>query len=316
MFAHNDSLRVRITRRCNLSCGFCHEEGGDTAAEITMDQISRTLEFARRHGFRKFHLTGGEPTLHSGIVEIVRAITESDFSCGLTTNGQFEPGLLSELKDAGITSVNFSIHTVDPAAWAQIQQHTDLMRSERQIARAISNIKASVSLGIRTKANIVVGHDPFTAVDVVEALRGTGVEFRLLNALGSNESLISISFLLAHYEARMTSEMHVMGSSQYRTTYDSTVGDLVVKEIHQYRELTVCKGCKENCHEGFYGIRIVPLSGDVFARLCIHRTCDSTLMPLERFESSPQLAAIIASGGLRGVHDVRNSTTGLSLCRA
>lgn len=294
----NDSLRLRITPHCNLNCVFCHEEGGDASTMITMDQVKSTMEFARRNGFRKIHLTGGEPTLHPSIVEIVRTVAEADFLCGLTTNGQFKTELLTELKAAEITSINFSVHTVDPEAWAKVQQHTDLARAEREIARAIRNMMTSVSLGIRTKANIVVGDDPTLAMGVVDALQGSGVEFRLLNVLGSNESLISISCLLAHYGAKMTSEMRVMGSSQYRATHSSKVGDLVVKEIHQHRDPTVCKGCKEDCQEGFYGIRIIPMDDDIYSRLCIHRTCDLTWMTLQQFETSPQLAAIVGSGGL------------------
>lgn len=316
----NDSLRVRVTPYCNLKCGFCHDEGGDESCQVKLDQIVEVTEFARKHGFAKFHLTGGEPTLHPDIIDIVHIITGAGYPCGITTNGQFQPKLLSELKEAGVTSINFSIHTVETAAWAQVQQHADTKKAEAQIARATANVRESVSLGIRTKVNIVVGEDPDLAIGVIEELRGSGVEYRLLNVLGSNDSLISISHILTHYSAEMEEEMRVMGSSQYRATYTSTVGNLVVKEIHQHRELTVCKGCKENCQEGFYGIRIIPMEDLLYARLCVHRTSGTTFMPLKQFETSPQLVATKASGGLNDEHKEvyfgKNHTTSTSVCGA
>ncbi len=320
MNAANDSLRVRVTPYCNLNCDFCHEEGGDASCPISLSQVVEITKFAHEHGFNKFHLTGGEPSCHPELVGIVRIITGAGFPCGITTNGQFRSSLLAELRDAGVTSLNFSIHTVDPAAWAQVQQHSDTRKAAAQISRAIENMKQSVALGIRTKVNIVVGEDAAQAIGVIEALRGSGVEIRLLSLLGSNDSLINLDYLLGHYEAEIVDEMRVLDSSQYRSTYNSTAGVLVVKNIHPHRELAVCKGCKENCLEGFYGVRLIPMEEDILVRLCIHRTCENTLMSLSAFAEGPQLSALKSRGGLNCNHQEVShegyNLTGARICSA
>jgi molybdenum cofactor biosynthesis enzyme MoaA len=221
----------------------------------------------------------------------------------MTTNGQFRPELLPELKEAGITSLNFSIHTIDPAAWSQIQQDQDLDKSKKQIARALSNVRLSVSVGIKTKVNIAVGDNSQQTIDLIDELRGSGVEIRLLSMLGMDKSLVSICEILSHYDARRIAETRIMGSSQYRMTYESTVGAIVVKDIFQYREITVCKGCTEKCEEGFYGIRLIPMGDQMYARLCVHKSTDRTMMSLADLRTSIQLAAIKESSGLNATNE-------------
>ncbi|MGD8373817.1 MAG: radical SAM protein [Candidatus Woesebacteria bacterium] len=296
--AVNSALRVRVTPMCNMSCVFCHEEGGDRSALLSTSQTTELAEFAREHSFTKFHLTGGEPTLHPELSSLVRVISDAGFPCNLTTNGQFRSTLLWRLRDACVGSMNFSIHTVDPAAWSKLQHRGSLRVAEMQIARASTNIQEAVLLGIKTKVNIVVGDNPTLAVGVVEHFRNSGVDFRLLNVLGSEQSLASIDQVLKHYSAKVVAETQILGSSQFRTSYSSSVGDLVVKQIRDYREPSVCAGCKTKCDEGFYGVRIVPMQGRLYARLCLHHTSESTLLPLAVFRRSPQLAAIKKQSGL------------------
>jgi cyclic pyranopterin phosphate synthase len=67
-------------------------------------------------GFRKFRLTGGEPLLRPGIVDLVGAIAalpETE-DLALTTNGFFLAGMAQELYDAGLRRINISLDSLNP----------------------------------------------------------------------------------------------------------------------------------------------------------------------------------------------------------
>ncbi len=298
MIQINDALRIKVVRSCNLKCSFCHEEGCDKSSIITLQQVDDVLSFAQEFGYTKFHLTGGEPTLHPNLKAIVQKITDLGYPCGLTSNGQFDGKTLEDLKDASLTSINISLHTVDAVEWAKVQEDEDLAKAQNQIDRALENILKALELGIRTKVNIVVSENYETAIAVIERLAGTGAEIRLLNQLDSNASLIGISSILEHYEACEVDEVKIMGSSQTKTMYTSRIGRFVVKTIAQHRDSTICTGCKENCMEGFYGIRVIPFIDDIQARLCVQVTNSRTMQALDSFRTSPQFRSIRRTGGL------------------
>src|SRR5688572_8179155 len=74
-------LRVSVTDRCNYRCSYCMpEELGDQlvfqprASLLTFEELERIIRVFARLGVRKVRLTGGEPTVRKGIVELVRRI--------------------------------------------------------------------------------------------------------------------------------------------------------------------------------------------------------------------------------------------------
>src|SRR5580693_7167045 len=88
-------LRISITDRCNYRCVYCMPEEGvrwlPKSDILTFEQIADVVRAAVDvHGIRRFKLTGGEPTVRPGLVELVRMIAEmpgvEDLS--MTTNGQ------------------------------------------------------------------------------------------------------------------------------------------------------------------------------------------------------------------------------------
>ncbi len=123
-----DYLRFSLTDHCNLRCVYCMPETGLrflpapdllTAAEI--EQVARA---AVSVGFRKFRLTGGEPTLRADLVEIVTRLARvpgvGDLS--MTTNAILLPRLAGELRAAGLRRVNVHLDSLDPARVAQVMR--------------------------------------------------------------------------------------------------------------------------------------------------------------------------------------------------
>ena len=72
-----DYMRISITDRCNLRCKYCMPgdiETTDMANLLTYEEIVKVTETAVSLGIRHVRLTGGEPLVRRGCVELVKKI--------------------------------------------------------------------------------------------------------------------------------------------------------------------------------------------------------------------------------------------------
>src|SRR4051794_17071519 len=105
-------LRISITDRCNYRCVYCRTgNGGVGFPELRIHDYLRIARVFATLGIRKVRLTGGEPLLRSGLVELVselgtlRTIDCKPLDLAITTNGHLLSKLAQELKDAGLSRV-------------------------------------------------------------------------------------------------------------------------------------------------------------------------------------------------------------------
>ena len=102
---------LEVTDACNLACEGCYRPHEDN--HKTLDEIAEELAVFRSH--RKsdcMSLAGGDPLVHPQIVEIVRMVREGGWKPILNTNGlALGPGLLAQLKEAGVAGFTFHIDT-------------------------------------------------------------------------------------------------------------------------------------------------------------------------------------------------------------
>lgn len=123
-----DYLRISLIDRCNFQCVYCMPEGADLEYALrehwlTHDEILQLLvEVFIPLGFTRFRLTGGEPLLRPGIVELVGAIANlpqtQDLS--LTTNGFRLAKLAQPLHNAGLNRINISLDSLNPDTFHKI----------------------------------------------------------------------------------------------------------------------------------------------------------------------------------------------------
>lgn len=123
-----DYLRISLIDHCNFRCQYCMPEGAEldyilrqqllTHAEL----LTLIQEIFIPVGFTRFRLTGGEPLLRPGVVELVRAIASlpqtQDLS--MTTNGFLLAKMATELYAAGLRRINISLDSLDPETFDQI----------------------------------------------------------------------------------------------------------------------------------------------------------------------------------------------------
>ena len=148
-------LRISLTDRCNLRCVYCMpEEGVEWRSHddiLRIEEIVRFVEVAARNGIRKVRLTGGEPLVRRGVVDLIEDISaiEGIEDISLTTNGILLPRMADELKDAGLTRVNISLDTLDPVKFAQVTRRG-------RLEDTLAGIDAALDVGFHpVKVNCV-----------------------------------------------------------------------------------------------------------------------------------------------------------------
>ena len=122
-----DYLRISITDHCNLNCSYCAPFGGRmklTHAEIlSYEEICRLTQAAVQAGISKVRITGGEPLMRKGVVELCRLLSsiEGMESLTVTTNGVRLRELAPQLHDAGVQRINVSLDTLRPERFRKIR---------------------------------------------------------------------------------------------------------------------------------------------------------------------------------------------------
>ena len=117
-------LRLSVTDLCSLRCRYCMpEEGVPKRDRVDICSVEELTDMARAAvdcGVRKIRLTGGEPLVRQGILDICRriaAIPALEELC-LTTNGTALPQLAGPLREAGVDRLNVSLDTLRPDRYA------------------------------------------------------------------------------------------------------------------------------------------------------------------------------------------------------
>jgi cyclic pyranopterin phosphate synthase len=120
-------LRVSITDRCNYKCVYCRTgEVGAQYPELAIEEYLRLIRRFVALGITKVRLTGGEPLLRRGLIELVselkslHTLTGEPLDLALTTNGHLLEDLAAPLKAAGLDRVTVSMDAVDAPTFERI----------------------------------------------------------------------------------------------------------------------------------------------------------------------------------------------------
>jgi GTP 3',8-cyclase len=125
-----DYLRISVTDRCNLRCVYCMPETGVENLEhkeiLTYKEILSVVKVASQLGIRKIKITGGEPLVRKGIVNLIRRIKDVDGieEVTMTTNGVLLGDMAEKLLEAGLDRVNVSLDTLNSTSFNKITRRT------------------------------------------------------------------------------------------------------------------------------------------------------------------------------------------------
>lgn len=149
-------LRVSVTDRCNFRCVYCMPLAGlpwlARESLLTDDEIVQVVRELAPLGLRRVRLTGGEPTLRPGLVELVARLREAAVldDLSLSTNGTRLAPMAAELRRAGLDRVNVSVDSLHPARVAELARR-------REPFDPIAALEAAQAAGLAPiKVNVVV----------------------------------------------------------------------------------------------------------------------------------------------------------------
>lgn len=329
----DSTLRIKVTDICGHACVFCHNEGtlvNDAQAKhrvsiflppqgtlpssnesssfrgfkVEQIQVDSTFESEIKRSVTTFgtdevHLTGGEPTKHEKLTDIIQLLTNMGLKVKMTSNGETGGGIYKRLAEAGLVSVNMSIFGSTPEEYAATQPaEYGIKWAKKKLAYSKQAIYAAKENGVDVKSNCVMSEekDAERIMRLIERANEEGFDLRILNDLGNGQkSIAAIYNLLARIGAVPTLRNIVIGSSGASTNFTLPSGqEIGYKQIRKERLAHLCNGCKldasGNCEEGFYGLRLYKKEGDVFdgnsymIGACIQRM--DLALPSDEFYSS------------------------------
>jgi cyclic pyranopterin phosphate synthase len=152
-------LRISLTDRCNFRCLYCMPAIGmkfqPREEHLADEELLRLIGLFAKTGVTKIRLTGGEPTIRRGLVDLVRGIKSFPgiTEVSMTTNALLLGRLADDLAAAGLDRVNVSIDTLDPDRFK-------VMTRGGRLDLVWQGIEAADAAGLRPiKLNTVVVKD-------------------------------------------------------------------------------------------------------------------------------------------------------------
>lgn len=149
-------LRLSVTDRCNLRCRYCMPAEGTCKREhremMAYEEIEESVRAAAELGITKLRVTGGEPLVRKGIVDLCGRLSmvPGIGELCMTTNGTLLKQYAPELKCAGVKRLNISLDTLRPERYAYITRIGTL-------ADALEGLETALATGFeRIKINTVL----------------------------------------------------------------------------------------------------------------------------------------------------------------
>ena len=195
-----DYIRISITDRCNLRCKYCMPDGIEFLPMkeiLTLEEIVEVCKIGAELGIYKVKITGGEPLVRKGCVELIRMIKEipNMKQVTLTTNGVLLKKYAKDLYESGIDGINVSLDTLDREKYCEItgfDRLSDVLEGMREVKKYEIPLKINAVLRKDATEN-----DYF---ELVELARNEKINVRFIEMMpigyGKNTETISGNELL------------------------------------------------------------------------------------------------------------------------
>lgn len=187
-------LRISVTDRCNLRCHYCMPAEGVSLKKhdeiLSFEEIVELVKYGVDNGVTKVRLTGGEPLVRKGIVDLVKQLSAISGleEVSMTTNGVLLKQCAQQLKDAGLKRVNISLDSVRPDDFAKITGGGD-------IQDVFDGVDAALVAKLHPiKLNCVVwkSSDEMNAKEVKEYANSKGIKVRFIHQMNLKTGEFSV----------------------------------------------------------------------------------------------------------------------------
>ena len=148
-------LRISVTDLCNLRCKYCMPESGVESLchsdILTLEEIVEIVKVAAKNGIKKIRLTGGEPLVRRGFINLCKEISKIDEieDIAITTNGVNLKNMADDLFENKVRRLNFSLDTLVKEKYNDITRRNDFDKTMESLFYAIEK-------GFKVKLNVVL----------------------------------------------------------------------------------------------------------------------------------------------------------------
>jgi len=123
-----------LTTQCNCRCMMC-DIYKKPPKFISMKNAMKVLDFLSQNKFLVVYFTGGEPTLHPNLVDIVRYANNLGLVTAMTTNGTASRDIIVRLKESGLFLLSVSLDHWDADLCEKIRGHKDIKTKQEEAIR-------------------------------------------------------------------------------------------------------------------------------------------------------------------------------------
>lgn len=182
-------LRISVTDLCNLRCKYCMPESGVKSLchsdILSIEEIVEIVRIASKNGIKKIRLTGGEPLVRRGFINLCKQISEINEieDIAITTNGVYLKSMADELFENKVRRINFSLDTLVKEKYNDITRRNDFDKTMESLFYAIKK-------GFKVKINVVLigGFNDDEIQDFVNLANEYELEVRFIELMQIGET--------------------------------------------------------------------------------------------------------------------------------
>lgn len=182
-------LRISVTDLCNLRCKYCMPESGVKSLchsdILSIEEIVEIVKVASKNGIKKIRLTGGEPLVRRGFINLCKQISEINEieDIAITTNGVYLKSMADELFENKVRRINFSLDTLVKEKYNDITRRNDFDKTMESLFYVIKK-------GFKVKINVVLigGFNDDEIQDFVNLANEYDLEVRFIELMQIGET--------------------------------------------------------------------------------------------------------------------------------
>lgn len=177
-------VRISITDRCDFRCVYCMAEDMTFLPRnqiLTLEEIERCARMLVANGVEKIRLTGGEPTVRKGFVDLCRNISsiEGLQELVMTTNGAQLEKYAKPLAEAGVKRLNISLDSLRPERFRAMTRVGDLQR----VLRGIEAARDAGFAAVKINSVIINGSNDDELLELTEFAVNNGLDITFIEEM-------------------------------------------------------------------------------------------------------------------------------------
>jgi len=184
-------IRISVTDRCNYRCVYCMpEEGLEWIPHdriMTYEEIVFLSSVLHGLGVEKIRFTGGEPLVRKGFFDFLKDLADKvpDIRTVLTTNGSFIGEYIEEIRESGLSGINVSLDSLNPAVFGMITRKGPL----ECVLKGIRTLSQETDIPIKINTVLMKGVNDEEIPELLDFAMENRATLRLIEFMPLDDSV-------------------------------------------------------------------------------------------------------------------------------